>query len=69
MSAPPLVVSVSGSPPIVERHEPDEAADHDAQAEEHDVRFARGTLDVADLAPGPLHVPLRAGHAHQVAPD
>ena len=68
-SAPPLVVSVRGSPPIVERQQPDEAADDDAQAEEHDVRFTRWTLDVAQLPSDALHVPLGAGERGAGRPD
>ena len=69
MSAPPLVVSVSGSPPTVERQQPDETADDNAQAEEHDVRFTRGTLDVAQLPSDALHVPLGAGQRGAGPPD
>ena len=68
MSAPPLVVSVSGSPPTVERQQPDETADDNAQAEEHDVRLTGWTLDVAQRLSGALHVPRRAGEPEQVAP-
>ena len=49
-----------------ERQQPDETADDNAQAEEHDVRFTRGTLDVAQLPSDALHVPLGAGQAKQV---
>ena len=69
MSAPPLVVSVSGTPSDRERQQPDQTADDNAQAEEHDVRFTRWTLDVAERASDALHVPLGAGHPEQVARD
>ena len=45
MSAPPLVVRVRGSPPTVSAQQADETADDNAQAEEHDVRLARWTLE------------------------
>ena len=50
-------------PSDVERQQPDETADDNAQAEEHDVRLTGGTLDVAQRLSGALHVPLRRRRA------
>ena len=68
MSAPPLLVSVSGSPPTVTVSQPDEAADHDTHAEEHDVRLAGRTFDVAQRRAGALHIPLGAAEPENVSP-
>ena len=48
MSAPPLAVSLSGNPSDLNRQQPDETADEDAEAEEDDIRLAGWTLDVAE---------------------
>ena len=67
MSAPPLAVSVSGTPATLTDNMPNKPADQHAEADEHDVGFARRTFEVADRLADACDVEGVAGDAQQVA--
>ena len=67
MSAPPEAVRLSGRPPTVTERRPTKPAEDDAEAHEHDVGLARGTLDVAERLSDALDFTGPARDAQDVA--
>ena len=67
MSAPPLAVSVSGTPATSTDSMPNKPADQHAEADKHDVGFARRTFEVAERRADARDVEGVAGDAQQVA--
>jgi len=56
MSAPPLVLRLSGTWPILRVSAPNQRADRDAQPHEHDVGFVRSPVGIAEFFGGAFHV-------------
>ena len=67
ISAPPLAVSVIGTPADRHREQADQPADDDAEADEDHVGRDRRPVRVADLLRRPLDIGLGADQAQHVA--